>query len=93
MDLIATRIIKKITEDKQKLEQANDFIDCQEKVIYLIKSLCDVSEIQITEMEYIKTEIIEKLHQLEAEYETQYLKIFKSDFQDMQIKIHEMNSQ
>ena len=92
MNLIATRIIKKITEDKQKIELANDFINCQEKVIYLIKSLYDVSEIQITEMEYIKTEIIEKLHQLEAEYETQYLKIFKSDFQDMQIKIHEMNS-
>lgn len=92
MDLIATRIIKKITEDKQKLEQANDFIDCQEKVIYLMQSLYDVSGIQITEMEYIKEEIIEKLYQLEAEYETQYLKIFKSDFQDMQIKIHEMNS-
>lgn len=42
---------------------------------------------------YIIICIIEKLHQLEAEYETQYLKIFKSDFQDMQIKIHEMNSQ
>ena len=92
MDLIATGIIRKITEDRQKLELANDFIDCQEEAAYLMQSLYDVSEIQITEMEYIKTEIIEKLHQLEAEYETQYLKIFKSDFQDMQIKIHEMNS-
>lgn len=51
-----------------------------------MQSLYDVSKIQIEGMEYMKYEIIEKLHRLSAEYETQYLKIFQSDFQDMQIK-------
>lgn len=86
MNLISTGIIRKITEDRQKLEVANDFIDCQEEAAYLMQSLYDVSTIQIEGMEYMKYEIIEKLHRLSAEYETQYLKIFQSDFQDMQIK-------
>ena len=82
MDLISTGIIRKITEDRQKLELANVFIDCQEEAAYLMQSLYDVSEIQIEGMTYMKYEIIEKLHRLSAEYETQYLKIFQSDFQE-----------